>query len=101
MTDKKNICRYDDYIESKALAGSYHTSPLHNVLHQFKLDRIFPRNINIKLNQETIEGLAGNSIKYADSKNAGEGGKGIGEVGRNGGGQAFKLFNSSENKFYH
>lgn len=49
LTDKKNLCKYDDYIEPKP---SLHSSPIHSSLIDFKLDRIFPKNINIKLNTD-------------------------------------------------
>ena len=46
LTDKKNLCKYDDYIDRKP---SLHASPIHSTLLDFKLDRIFPKNITIKL----------------------------------------------------
>jgi hypothetical protein len=53
MSDKKNLCRYDDYIEPKTLMVSYHAPTSHSaVLTEFKLDKIFPKTINIKLNAE-------------------------------------------------
>jgi hypothetical protein len=86
MADKRSICRYDDYIESKA-PGSYHKASANpSLLTEFKLDRIYPKNISLKLSGEGFDGLAGSAIK--------------GEV-RSRSNQAFKLLNSSENKFYH
>lgn len=52
MYEKKSTCKYDDYIEPKTMAP-YNASPLTKSLAEFKLDRIFPRNINIKLNLES------------------------------------------------
>lgn len=86
MTEKRSLCRYDEYIESKA-PGSYHTaSATPSLLTEFKLDRIYPKNINLKLSRESFDGLAGSAIK--------------GEV-HSRSNQAFKLLNSTENKFYH
>jgi hypothetical protein len=91
MADKKNLCRYDDYIESKAVVGSYHAAGHSCVLPEFKLDKIYPKNINIKLNQESFDGLSGCAIRVegkADSQNTRSN-------------HAFKFFNNTENKFYH
>lgn len=87
MADKRNLCRYDDYIESKAAMGSHHTAHTHpSMMPEFKLDKIFPKNINIKLNGDSFDGLSGNAIKgEMHSRST----------------QAFKLLNSTENKFYH
>ncbi len=52
MYEKKSTCKYDDYIEPKTMTP-YNASPLTKSLAEFKLDRIFPRNINIKLNLES------------------------------------------------
>lgn len=54
MKDKKNSCKYDDHIENKPrlMQRSQTTSKL---AADFKLDRIYPRNINIGLNLDQKE----------------------------------------------
>jgi hypothetical protein len=62
MTDKKTICKYDDYIESKSHIYSSHLTPvaLSKSLAEFKLDKIFPKNISINLNFEGKENTTDN-----------------------------------------
>lgn len=54
MNDKKNICKFDDYVEPKSLA-SHNANPLCKSMSEFKLDKIYPRNINLKLNLDCKE----------------------------------------------
>lgn len=52
MNEKKHILKYEDYIEPKAHILSSHlgVTSYANSLAEFKLDKIFPRNINFNFN---------------------------------------------------
>lgn len=66
MADKRNLCKYDDYIESKAVGSHHtaHTAHTHvSMMPDFKLDKIFPKNISFKLNGDSFDGLSGSAIK--------------------------------------
>ena len=86
MNDKKNSCRYDDYIEPRSPhLNLFHTcSSLSRSLAEFKLDRIYPRNINMKLNIDPKDNSSGYDRSLV-SKNSGH----------------LKNSSGSENKFYH
>lgn len=50
MSEKKSSCKFEDYIESRPHPTGYPLicSPFSRSLAEFKLDRISPRNINIR-----------------------------------------------------
>jgi hypothetical protein len=52
MNEKKHVLKFEDYIEPKAHILSSHmgVSSYASTSAEFKLDRIFPRNINFDLN---------------------------------------------------
>lgn len=53
--DKRSFCKYDDYIEPKG-PSSLHANTAHwQSLSEFKLDRIFPRNISMRFNNDASE----------------------------------------------
>lgn len=68
MNDKKNVCKFDDYIEPRFL-GHQGSNTLSKSVSDFKLDRIHPRNINIQLNLDSKENHLAND-HHPPHKNA-------------------------------
>jgi hypothetical protein len=54
MNDKKNTCKFEDYIEPKSRPLQTNQTMSKSAA-DFKLDRIYPRNIDIKLNLDIKE----------------------------------------------
>lgn len=83
MNDKKNVCKFDDYIEPKSFAYN-NSNPLYKSVSDFKLDKIYPRNINIKLNLDSKENHTNQDLQIVP-KNS----------------QHPKGHNDNNSKFYH
>jgi hypothetical protein len=68
---KKNICKFEDYLEPRTpqLNILSTCNSLNRSLAEFKLDRIFPKNINVKLTIDRKEN-SGRYEKGASSKSS-------------------------------